>query len=78
MQKKIIALAIAAAFAAPVTAMADVAVYGTIDGGLRHQTQEYANAPTVTTDSFGSGTYNSNRWGIKASDDLAGDLSALL
>lgn len=67
MQKKIIALAIAAAFAAPV-AMAETAnvnVYGSLDAGLRSLTTAGA-----TTNKFASGTYNSNRWGIKGSEDL--------
>lgn len=67
MQKKIIALAIVAAFAAPV-AMADTAnvnVYGSIDGGVRSNT-----TGGVTLNTMGSGSYNSNRWGIKGSEDL--------
>lgn len=71
MQKKIIALAIAAAFAAPAVAMAEATVYGTLDGGLRS-----ATAGGVTSNTMGSGTYNSNRWGIKASEDLGDGLKA--
>ena len=73
MQKKIIALAIAAAFAAPV-AMAETAnvnVYGSIDAGLRSDT-----SPGITSNQFGSGTYNSNRWGIKSSEDLGDGMKA--
>ena len=73
MQKKIIALAIAAAFAAPV-AMADTAnvnVYGSIDGGMRSDTGNGATANT-----FGSGTYNSNRFGFKGSEDLGDGMKA--
>ena len=73
MQKKIIALAIAAAFAAPV-AMAETAnvnVYGSIDGGLRSDT-----GAGKTMNTFGSGTYNSNRWGIKGSEDLGDGMKA--
>ena len=74
MQKKIIALAIAAVFAAPV-AMAETAnvnVYGAIDGGLRSVT---SNGTTMNT--FGSGTYNSNRWGFKGSEDLGDGMKAI-
>ena len=73
MQKKIIALAIAAAFATPV-AMAETAnvnVYGFIDGGMRSST-----SGGVTTNTFGTGTYNSNRWGIKGSEDMGDGLKA--
>ena len=60
MQKKIIALAIAAAFAAPVAAMADVTMYGALDGGFRHQTNDSDSAAagfkgTGTTDSMQMG-----------------------
>ena len=73
MQKKIIALAIAAAFAAPV-AMADTAnvnIYGTIDAGLR---SDSATGNRLTT--FGSGSFNANRWGIKGSEDLGDGMKA--
>lgn len=71
MQKKIIALAIAAAFAAPVTAMADATVYGVLDGGLRSVT---TNGNTLNT--MGSGLLNSNRFGVKASEDLGDGMKA--
>jgi len=68
MQKKIIALAITAAMAAPVAAMADVTVYGAMDAGLRHQTND---APTAgTTDSMQLGQYNTTRWGMKSVEDM--------
>jgi len=44
MQKNIIALAIAAAFAAPAAAMADAVFYGSMDGGMRHQTNSNTGA----------------------------------
>ena len=73
MQKKIIALAIVAAFAAPV-AMADTAnvnVYGSIDAGMRSDT-----VGGVTSNTFGSGTFNSNRFGFKGSEDLGDGMKA--
>ena len=73
MQKKIIALAIVAAFAAPV-AMADTAnvnVYGSLDAGLRSVT-----TAGNTSNTFGSGTWNSNRWGFKGSEDLGDGMKA--
>jgi len=81
MQKKIIALAIAAAFAAPVAMAADgVTVYGALDGGFRSATNGYSATTNtfsgVTSNTMGSGTYNSNRWGIKSSEDLGDGLKA--
>ena len=81
MQKKIIALAIAAAFAAPAVAMADVTVYGSLDGGFRHQTNDNTKPTTVppvapnpggggTTDSMQLGQYNTARFGLKSVEDL--------
>jgi len=71
MQKKIIALAIAAAFAAPVAAMADATVYGVVDGGFRSVT---TNGNTLNT--MGSGVLNSNRFGVVVSEDLGGGMKA--
>ena len=68
MQKKIIALAIAAAFAAPAVAMADVTMYGALDGGVRHQTNDKATAGT--TDTMQMGQYNSSRFGLKSVEDM--------
>lgn len=73
MQKKMIALAIAAAFAAPV-AMADVTMYGTMDGGLRHQTNDAASAGT--TDTMQMGQYNTARFGFKGVDDMGDGMKA--
>ena len=75
MQKKIIALAIAAAFAAPVAAMADSSFYGSMDGGLRHQTNDTI-AAGGTTDSMKMGQYNTARWGFKGVDDLGDGMKA--
>jgi len=74
MQKKIIALAIAAAFAAPAVALADVTMYGSMDGGFRHQTNDAASAGT--TDSMQMGQYNTARFGMKGSDDLGDGMKA--
>jgi predicted porin len=75
MQKNIIALAIVAAFAAPVSAMAAVTVYGTMDGGLRHQTNEGAAG---TTDSLAMGQYNTARWGFKSVEDMGDGLKTIV
>lgn len=73
MQKKMIALAIAAAFAAPV-AMAGVDMYGSMDGGLRHQTNDAATAGT--TDTMQMGQYNTARFGFKGTDDFGDGMKA--
>jgi len=71
MQKKIIALAIAAAFAAPAVAMADVTMYGSMDGGLRHQINATDAAHGGgTTDTMQMGQYNTARFGFKGVDDM--------
>jgi len=75
MQKNIIALAIVAAFAAPVSAMAAVTVYGTMDGGLRHQTNEGAAG---TTDSLAMGQYNTARWGFKSVEDMGDGMKTIV
>jgi predicted porin len=74
MQKKIIALAIAAAFAAPVAAQAEVTMYGSMDGGVRHQTNDAASQGT--TDTMQMGQYNTARFGFKGVDDLGGGMKA--
>jgi predicted porin len=73
MQKKIIALAIAAAFASPV-AMADVTVYGSLDGGFRHQTND--SPAQGTTDSMQLGQYNTSRFGLKSVEDMGDGMKA--
>lgn len=74
MQKKIIALAIASAFAAPVAMAADtVTVYGSLDAGVRSETYL---GKTVTEFGIPSGTYNSNRFGIKAVEDMGNGMTA--
>ena len=79
MQKKIIALAVAAAAAgfasAPVLAQSSVTLYGSIDAGIRNLTDVNAKGNSVTTMNS-NGTYNSNRWGIKDSEDLGNGMQA--
>lgn len=79
MQKKLIALAVAGAAAgfmsAPVSAQSQVTLYGTFDAGVRHVDHVNAAGQSQTTmDS--SGTYNSNRWGMKGSEDLGNGMKA--
>jgi len=86
MQKNIIALAIAAAFAAPAAAMAEATFYGSMDGGVRHQTNDASPVTTCTatgcvtkggtTDTMQMGQYNTARWGFKGVDDLGDGMKA--
>lgn len=79
MQKKIIALAIAAAMAAPVAALAEVTVYGiadmsvdmTNDGGDQASTMGTADNKRTQIAS------NQSRLGLKGSDDLGNGMKAL-
>lgn len=79
MQKKLIALAVAGAAAgfmsAPVLAQSQVTLYGTFDAGIRNvDNVNGAGDSQLTMDS--SGTYNSNRWGMKGSEDLGNGMHA--
>lgn len=75
MQKKIIALAIASAFVAPV-AMAESSFYGSMDGGVRMQTYDDGTNPSYTTFSMKMGQYNTSRWGFKGVDDIGNGVKA--
>lgn len=79
MQKKIIALAVAAAAAgfasAPVLAQSSVTLYGSIDAGVRHLTNVDGKGDNVTKMN-NNGNYNSNRLGFKDSEDLGNGMQA--
>jgi predicted porin len=77
MQKKLLTLAVAGALAAPVAALAQVTVYGTIDGGIRNQSKVVVS-PGVTDSRLDveGGRRTTNRWGLKGSEDLGGGLMA--
>lgn len=71
MQKKLIALAVAAGFAAP--AFADnVTIYGVLDAGLIQVSAENAKYRGIH-----DGILSSNRLGFKGSEDLGNGLSAI-
>jgi len=77
MQKKLLTTAVAGLFVAPVAAMADVTVYGTIDTGVRSISKLATG--TGTTGSLldvANNTRQTNRWGLKGSEDLGGGLRA--
>lgn len=75
MKKSLLALAVLGAFAGAAQAQSSVTVYGSFDGGVRHQTNVDAAGNSRLT--MGStGTYNSNRLGFKGVEDLGGGLNA--
>ena len=76
MQKKLLTLAVAGALAVPVAALAQVTVYGTIDGGLRNQSKVIVGAGDESVLEVTDGQRTTNRWGLKGSEDLGGGLMA--
>ena len=75
MQKKIIALAIAAAFSAP--AFADVTVYGQVHASIDANSGNAADTATKGTKNGLNITSNSSRLGFKGAEDLAGGLKGV-
>lgn len=67
-------LALAAMFPAAVCAQSSVQIYGTIDGGLRYQTNVDAAGGSQLTAT--SGNYYSNRLGFRGKEDLGNGLNA--
>jgi predicted porin len=79
MQKKLLTVAVAGVLAAPVVAMAEVTVYGTIDTGIRTASKVCKDTACTQTGSLLSmtdGERTTNRWGLKGSEDLGGGLRA--
>lgn len=76
MQKKLLTVAVAGVLAAPVSAMAAVTVYGTIDTGIRMQTDVVTATGTDSLLTVTDGTRTTNRWGLRGSEDLGGGLKA--
>jgi predicted porin len=77
MQKKLLTMAVAGALAAPVAALAQVTVYGSIDTGVKQQSKIVTGVGTDDSRlSIDSQIKKSNRWGLKGSDDLGGGLMA--
>jgi len=76
MQKKLLTVAVAGALAAPVSAMAAVTVYGTIDTGVRMQTDVVTATGTDSLLTVTDGNRTTNRWGLRGSEDLGGGLKA--
>jgi predicted porin len=73
MKKQAIALAISAAFAAPVFAQSSVTLYGVIDQGIDYTN----NAGGSHVYEMASGYAQGSRWGLKGSEDLGGGMKAI-
>ena len=74
MQKKLVTMAVASALAAPVAALADVSVYGSIDTGIRQQSKDVSTGVEESVLTVQSSGKKTNRWGVKGSEDLGGGL----
>jgi predicted porin len=73
MKKQVIALAVSAAFAAPVFAQNTVTLYGLIDEGF-----DYTNSVGgKSLSELQSGYAQGSRWGLKGTEDLGGGLKAI-
>jgi predicted porin len=74
MNKNLLMLALAAALPSAALAQSNVAVYGSIDAGLRYQTN--VNAAGDGLLSMGTGNYYSNRLGFRGVEQLGNGLNA--
>jgi predicted porin len=74
MKKTLLMLALSAVVSAQANAQSNVTTYGSIDAGLRYQTN--VNAAGDGLLSMGSGNYYSNRLGFRDVEDLGGGLKA--
>ena len=75
MKKSLLALAVIGAFAGAAQAQSSVTIYGSFDGGVRHQTNfNAAGGSRLSMNSIG--TYNTNRLGFKGVEDLGGGMNA--
>src|SRR5580658_8842220 len=73
MKKQVIALAVSAAFAAPVFAQSSVTLYGVIDEGINYTSNVGGNREFEMVSGYAQGS----RWGLKGSEDLGGGLKAV-
>ncbi len=79
MQKKLIALAVAAALTTPALAMADVTVYGKAFLDVENVSNDKNTAPTVANGKSSAMRVatNASRLGVKGSEDLGDNLKAI-
>jgi predicted porin len=75
MKKSLLAIAVLGAFCGAASAQTNVTVYGSIDAGLRNETNTNAKGDSVLS-MASNGTYRSNRLGFKGVEDLGGGLKA--
>ncbi len=73
MKKKVIALAVSAAFSAPVFAQNTVTLYGLVDEGFDYTN----NVGGKSLSELQSGYAQGSRWGLKGSEDLGAGLKAV-
>lgn len=73
MKKKMIALAVSAAFVLPAWAQSSITLYGVIDEGINYT----SNAGDKSAYQLQSGYAQGSRWGLKGSEDLGGGLKAI-
>jgi predicted porin len=73
MKKQVIALAVSAAFAAPVFAQNTVTLYGLIDEGFDHTNSVGGKSLSELQSGYAQGS----RWGLKGTEDLGGGLKAV-
>jgi predicted porin len=71
MKKKLVGLAVAAAFSAP--AFADVTMYGVVDGAVAHASADGQKSDTIAV----SGGLSESRLGAKAVEDLDNGMKAI-
>lgn len=76
MQKKLLTMAVAGALAAPVAALAQVTVYGSIDTGIKQQSKVITATGDDSRLSVDGQIKKTNRWGLRGSEDLGGGLMA--
>lgn len=77
MQKKLLTVAVAGALALPAVALAQVTVFGTIDGSIRNQSKvNMGGGATGAVLTENSGLRTTDRIGFRGSEDLGGGLMA--
>ncbi|QNA89214.1 porin [Massilia sp. Dwa41.01b] len=73
MKKTILAMAVLAACTSAASAQTSVTIYGIVDAGLTHVTND---GPTGDRTTVEAGQMLVSRWGFKGSDDIGGGLKA--
>ncbi len=74
MKKSLIAFAVLSAFASVASAQSSVVLYGVVDAGTSHMSNQSATSGKKF--SLDSSSLSSSRWGLKGSEDLGNGLKA--